>query len=86
MAIHMALFGGLGIIHCNNTIEEQCEMVKTVKRFENGFILDPFCMRPDQTLADLDIIKEKHGFSGCPVTEARAGAEPATSGPRRGPA
>lgn len=21
MAIHMALFGGLGIIHCNNTIE-----------------------------------------------------------------
>jgi hypothetical protein len=21
MAIHMALYGGLGIIHCNNTIE-----------------------------------------------------------------
>ena len=21
MAIHMALFGGLGIVHCNNTIE-----------------------------------------------------------------
>ena len=21
MAIHMALFGGLGIIHCNNTME-----------------------------------------------------------------
>ena len=24
MAIHMALFGGLGIIHCNNTIEGAC--------------------------------------------------------------
>lgn len=69
MAIHMALFGGLGIIHCNNTIEEQCAMVRTVKRFENGFILDPYCISPEATLAELDAIKDEHGFSGCPVTE-----------------
>ncbi|KOO25352.1 imp dehydrogenase [Chrysochromulina tobinii] len=69
MAIHMALYGGLGIIHCNNTIEEQCNHVRRVKRFENGFILDPFTVSPQTTLEYLDEIKFKHGFSGCPVTE-----------------
>jgi IMP dehydrogenase len=70
MAIHMALFGGLGIIHCNNSIEEQCDEVRRVKRFENGFILDPFTVAPDATLSQLDTIKRKYGFSGCPVTES----------------
>ena len=32
MAIHMALFGGIGIVHCNNTIEEQCAEIAAVKR------------------------------------------------------
>jgi IMP dehydrogenase len=69
MAIHMALFGGLGIIHCNNSVEEQCAEVRKVKRFENGFILDPFTVSPETTLSYLDEIKDSYGFSGCPVTE-----------------
>eukprot|EP00908_Phaeocystis_cordata_P011669 Transcript_22611.p1 GENE.Transcript_22611~~Transcript_22611.p1 ORF type:complete len:509 (-),score=267.47 Transcript_22611:218-1744(-) len=69
MAIYMALFGGLGIVHCNNTIEEQCNEVRKVKRFKNGFILDPFTVGPNNTLHDLDKIKAENGFSGCPVTE-----------------
>ena len=99
MAIHMALFGGLGIVHCNNTAEgacclpfiparlppracartadafapfahfaEQCNEVRRVKRFENGFILDPFTVSPTAKLSQLDAIKRDHGFSGCPVT------------------
>jgi len=70
MAIYMALFGGLGIVHCNNTIEEQCNEVRKVKRFKNGFILDPFTVGPNNSLQDLDDIKAQHGFSGCPVTES----------------
>lgn len=43
--------------------------MKRVKRFENGFILDPFCLPPSATLREIDEIKRKHGFSGMPITE-----------------
>jgi IMP dehydrogenase len=69
MAIGLALLGGLGIIHYNNTIDEQVEQVKKVKRFENGFIADPVTLTPDHTIADIDDIKARHGFSGIPITE-----------------
>jgi IMP dehydrogenase len=64
MAIYMALFGGIGIIHNNNTIEEQVAHVKAVKRFKNGFINDPVVMSPENTIADIDKLK----FSGIPIT------------------
>lgn len=69
MAIGLALQGGIGFIHYNNTLEEQVEEVKKVKRFENGFITDPIVLSPFHTIADIDRIKEKYGFSGIPITE-----------------
>ena len=53
MAIAMALKGGIGFIHCNNEIEDQVSMVKRIKRFQNGFILDPVTMSPENTIADI---------------------------------
>lgn len=70
MAINMALLGGIGIIHYNNTIEEQQEEVSKVKRYKNGFITNPLTLRPDHTIRDIDEIKKKYGFSGVPVTES----------------
>ena len=68
MAIEMALAGGMGIIHANQSIEQQVEMVKAVKRFVSGFILEPFVMGPTQSLADLDALKEAKGVSSVPIT------------------
>ncbi len=69
MAIQMALLGGIGIIHYNNTVEEQAKHVRKVKRFENGFIAEPVVLRSDNTIADVRRIKEQYGFSGIPITE-----------------
>lgn len=69
MAIAQALMGGIGIIHYNNSIEEQVALVEKVKRFENGFITDPVILGPKNVIRDLDWIKEHKGFTGIPVTE-----------------
>lgn len=69
MAIHMALQGGLGVIHHNCSAEEQADMVRKVKRYENGFILDPVVISRDTTVGEAKALKEKWGFGGFPVTE-----------------
>lgn len=69
MAIHMALQGGLGVIHHNCSADEQAEMVQKVKRYENGFILDPIVLHRETTVGEVKALKEKWGFGGFPVTE-----------------
>ncbi|KAE9368712.1 IMP dehydrogenase [Stipitochalara longipes BDJ] len=69
MAIHIALQGGLGVIHHNCSADEQAEMVQKVKRYENGFILDPVVLSRDTTVGETKALKEKWGFGGFPVTE-----------------
>ncbi|ETO24228.1 inosine-5'-monophosphate dehydrogenase family protein [Reticulomyxa filosa] len=69
MAIQMALQGGLGIIHYNMKPEEQAHEVKLVKRYENGFITSPMVLKPNSTVADIDAIYQRFGFSGVPITE-----------------
>mmetsp|Transcript_31015 Transcript_31015/g.66716 ORF Transcript_31015/g.66716 Transcript_31015/m.66716 type:complete len:526 (+) Transcript_31015:103-1680(+) len=69
MAIAMALEGGIGVIHTNLTIADQVKEVQKVKKFESGFILDPICITPSMTLAQLEEIRRKSGWKGFPVTE-----------------
>jgi IMP dehydrogenase len=68
MAIHMALQGGLGVIHHNCSPDAQADMVRKVKRYENGFILDPVVISRDTTVGEAKALKEKWGFGGFPVT------------------
>jgi IMP dehydrogenase len=69
MAIALALMGGIGVIHKNMSPEKQAQEVMKVKRYENGFIMDPLCLSEHSTIADIDRIKAQHGFSTVPVTE-----------------
>jgi len=68
MAIHIALQGGLGVIHHNCDPDAQADMVRKVKRYENGFILDPVVINRDTTVGEAKALKEKWGFGGFPVT------------------
>ena len=68
MAISMALQGGIGFIHYNCSIPEQVSMIKCVKRYENGFIMDPIVIGPKQTISEIIEISNEYGFSGFPVT------------------
>ncbi|VWU51063.1 inosine-5'-monophosphate dehydrogenase, putative [Hepatocystis sp. ex Piliocolobus tephrosceles] len=68
MSISMALSGGLGIIHNNMSIENQIEQVKKVKRFENGFIFDPYTFSPEHTIADVLETKHRVGYKSYPIT------------------
>jgi IMP dehydrogenase len=68
MAIHIALQGGLGVIHHNCSADAQAEMVQKVKRYENGFILDPVVLSPHNTVGEVKALKEQWGFGGFPVT------------------
>ncbi|KAF8819236.1 IMP dehydrogenase [Cardiosporidium cionae] len=68
MAIGCALLGGIGILHNNMTLEKQISEVECIKRYENGFITEPFVLSPNNTIADIDEIKVKHGYSTVPIT------------------
>ena len=40
MAISLAEAGGIGVIHKNNSIEEQGDLVRAVKKYESGIVRD----------------------------------------------
>lgn len=70
MAIAMAQAGGLGVLHRNMSPEEQADMVRAVKRFESGMVVNPITIEPDATLAQAFELMKRYRISGIPVAEA----------------
>jgi IMP dehydrogenase len=69
MAIAMAQYGGIGVIHKNLDPEAQANEVRKVKKFESGMVVNPVTIHPDQTLGDALTLMERHNISGIPVVE-----------------
>ncbi|MFP4382053.1 MAG: IMP dehydrogenase, partial [Candidatus Sumerlaeia bacterium] len=63
MAIAMALNGGIGIIHKNLEATEQRTNVKQVKYYLNGFLTKARTVSPDQTVEELNRLKDEKGWS-----------------------
>ncbi len=68
LAIALAQEGGIGIIHRNLSVESQCREVEKVKRSENGVILDPVTVRPEEPVGHVAELMKLHNISGVPVT------------------
>ena len=67
MAIAIAREGGIGVIHKNMSIERQADEVDRVKRSENGVIVNPFFLAPDNTVSEANDLMAKYKISGVPV-------------------
>lgn len=53
MAINMAINGGLGIVHRYNTIDQQVNMIKKVKRHLSFIIENPYTVYENETINSL---------------------------------
>lgn len=67
MAIAIAREGGIGAIHKNMSIEKQADQVDRVKRSENGVIVNPFFLSPENTVRDANDLMGKYKISGVPI-------------------
>src|SRR4051812_42425649 len=68
LAIALAQEGGIGIIHKNLSITDQTREVDKVKRSENGIIVDPITLPPDESVGTARRIMEQNKISGVPIT------------------
>jgi IMP dehydrogenase len=71
MAIAIAREGGIGVIHKNMSIQRQAQEVRKVKRAENGLIIDPITIKPDNTVADALNLMKNNKIGGIPVTDTK---------------
>jgi len=71
MAIALAEAGGIGIIHKNNSIEEQIAHVRGVKKYESGVVRDPITIESNKTIAELKQLTDELNISGMPVVDGK---------------
>jgi IMP dehydrogenase len=70
MAIAMAQLGGIGVLHRNLEIADQCAAVRAVKRYESGMVVNPITITPDATLGEAQALMQANRISGIPVVDA----------------
>ncbi len=69
MGIALAKEGGVAFIYGSQSVANQAEMVRKVKKSKAGFVISDSNVTPDTTLAEVLELKEKTGHSTMPVTD-----------------
>ena len=69
LAIALAKEGGVSFIYGSQSIEDEAAMVRRVKNHKAGFVASDSNIRPDQTLAELIVLRERTGHNTVAVTE-----------------
>ena len=69
MAIAMARAGGIGVLHKNMSIDRQAAEADRVKRSESGMILQPYKLRPDDTVRAAMSLMARFHISGVPIVD-----------------
>ena len=68
LAISLAKEGGLAFIFCSQSIEEEVNMIKNVKKYKAGFVESDANLTMDHCLKDILELKEKTNHSTIAVT------------------
>lgn len=69
MAIALARNGGLSFVFGSQSIENQVEMIRKVKKYKAGFVISDANLTKENTLQDVINLKKKTGYSTIGVTE-----------------
>ncbi|HCS11249.1 MAG TPA: IMP dehydrogenase, partial [Clostridiales bacterium] len=69
MAIALAKNGGISFIYCSQSIDNEAEMVRKVKKYKAGFVISDSNLTPEHTLMDVLELKAETGHSTMAITE-----------------
>ncbi len=69
MSIAMARYGAIGIIHRNQPLESEVDMVKKVKRQETIIIRNVHTITPETTIEVARTLMKTHNIAGLPVVK-----------------
>jgi IMP dehydrogenase len=70
MATALSTLGGAGVLPLIASVEEQCRMVRAVKRHRGGFQTGLATFSPDQKITELLTTIEKTSYSIFPITDS----------------
>lgn len=70
MAIALAKSGGISFIYGSQSIEQQADMVRKVKKFKAGFVISDSNLKPEDTLKDVLQLKSRSGHSTIAITDS----------------
>jgi IMP dehydrogenase len=68
MGIELARLGGVAVVYCSQSVEDEAGMVAKIKAHKAGFV-EPRTVRPEAPLREVEALRRREGFSTFPVVD-----------------